>query len=297
MVNRQRTLLKLNAMNVSTQVPFEAPTTDRLALTLFLATALHALVILGISFDVFDRDNDEQNVPTLDITVVNRQQTKPPEEYDYLAETSQDGAGNTEDKVQPQQESLAQTPPPAPPVESTPTPTQVMTADTSTRKIQKSEEPKPDEKSEVTSAAELINRSMEMLTLNQQINQTLQAYSKTPKSKFISARTKEFKYASYMRDWVAKVERVGELNYPDAARRENLSGKLIVQVAVYPDGSVRDITIPKPSGYKILDDAAVRIVKLAAPFAPFPESIKKETDVLYITRTWVFTSGNRLRGH
>jgi len=297
MVNRQRTLLKLNAMNVSTQVPFEAPTTDRLALTLFLATALHALVILGISFDVFDRDNDEQNVPTLDITVVNRQETKPPEEYDYLAETSQDGAGNTEDKVQPQQESVAQTPPPAPPVESTPTPTQVMTADTSTRKIQKSEEPKPDEKSEVTSAAELINRSMEMLTLNQQINQTLQAYSKTPKSKFISARTKEFKYASYMRDWVSKVERVGELNYPDAARRENLSGKLIVQVAVYPDGSVREITIRKPSGYKILDDAAVRIVKLAAPFAPFPESIKKETDVLYITRTWVFTSGNRLRGH
>lgn len=297
MVNRQRTLLKLNAMNVSTQVPFEAPTTDRLALTLFLATALHALVILGISFDFFDRDNDEQNVPTLDITVVNRQETKPPEEYDYLAETSQDGAGNTEDKVQPQQESVAQTPPPAPPVESTPTPTQVMTADTSTRKIPKSEQAKPDEKSEVTSAAELINRSMEMLTLNQQINQTLQAYSKTPKSKFISARTKEFKYASYMRDWVSKVERVGELNYPDAARRENLSGKLIVQVAVYPDGSVREITIRKPSGYKILDDAAVRIVKLAAPFAPFPESIKKETDVLYITRTWVFTSGNRLRGH
>ncbi|MCG6864269.1 MAG: energy transducer TonB [Thiogranum sp.] len=284
-------------MNVSTQVPFEAPTTDRLALTLFLATAVHALVILGISFDVFDRDNDEQNAPTLDITVVNRQDTKPPEEYDYLAETSQDGAGNTEDKVQPQQESMAQTPPPAPPVESTPTPTQVMTADTSARKIQKSEEPKPDEKSEVTSAAELINRSMEMLTLNQQINQTLQAYSKTPKSKFISARTKEFKYASYMRDWVSKVERVGELNYPDAARRQNLSGKLIVQVAVYPDGSVREITIRKPSGYKILDDAAVRIVKLAAPFAPFPESIKRETDVLYITRTWVFTSGNRLRGH
>lgn len=289
--------MKLNAMNVSTQIPFEAPTTDRLALTLFLATALHALVILGISFDVFDRDNDEQNAPTLDITVVNRQDTKPPEEYDYLAETSQDGAGNTEDKVQPQQESVAQTPPPAPPVETTPTPTQVMTADTSARKIQKSEEPKPDEKSEVTSAAELINRSMEMLTLNQQINQTLQAYSKTPKSKFISARTKEFKYASYMRDWVSKVERVGELNYPDAARRQNLSGKLIVQVAVYPDGSVREITIRKPSGYKILDDAAVRIVKLAAPFAPFPESIKRETDVLYITRTWVFTSGNRLRGH
>jgi protein TonB len=99
-----------------------------------------------------------------------------------------------------------------------------------------------------------------------------------------------------MRDWVAKVERVGDLNYPDAARRQNLSGKLIVQVAVHPDGSVREITIRKPSGYKILDDAAVRIVKLAAPFAPFPDAIRQETDVLYITRTWVFTSGN-LKSH
>jgi protein TonB len=136
---------------------------------------------------------------------------------------------------------------------------------------------------------------MEMLTLNQQINQSLQAYSKAPKSKFISSRTREFKYASYMRDWVQKVERVGELNYPDSARRQRLSGKLIVQVALYPDGSVREITIRKPSGHKILDDAAVRIVKLAAPFAPFPDDIKNETDVLYITRTWVFTSGNRLK--
>jgi protein TonB len=282
-------------MNASAQLPFEAPTADRLVLTLFIATALHALVILGVSFKAFDRD-PAQNTPTLDITVVTRQKTKPPEEYDYLAETSQDGAGNTTEKVQPQQETVEQAPPPAPPQESTPAPTKVLTAVTSNEKAPAPEEPKPEEKAETTSAAELINRSMEMLTLNQQINQTLQAYSSTPKSKFISARTKEYKYASYMRDWVAKVERVGELNYPDEARRQNLSGKLIVQVAVYPDGSVREITIRKPSGYKILDDAAVRIVKLAAPFAPFPDDIKKETDVLYITRTWVFTSGN-LKGH
>ena len=81
-------------MNASAQLPFEAPTSDRLVLTLFIATALHALVILGVSFKAFDRD-PAQNTPTLDITVVTRQKTKPPEEYDYLAETSQDGAGNT----------------------------------------------------------------------------------------------------------------------------------------------------------------------------------------------------------
>jgi protein TonB len=263
-------------------------------LTLFIATAIHAVVILGVTFGSSEHEDDQQNPPVLDITVVNRSDSPPPEEYDYLADSSQDGAGNTAEKVKPKQEMIMQ----APPVTSskaTPATPQVLTRERSPEKsMEKPEPPKPEQDSRHTDATELINRSMEMLTLNQQINQSLQAYSKTPKSKFISARTKEFKYSNYMRDWVAKVERVGELNYPDAARRQHLSGKLIVQVALYPDGTVREITIRKPSGHKILDDAAVRIVKLAAPFAPFPENIREETDVLYITRTWVFTSGNRL---
>ena len=282
-------------MNVSNQVPYTSPGADRLAVTLFIATALHALVILGVSFDAFNTKPDDSATPTLDITVVKRQNTKPPEEYDYLADASQDGAGNTEEKVQPQPQSVEQAPPPVPAHEKPPAPTQVLTTDTASEKVQNLEQPTPEQPAEPASAEELISRSMEMLTLNQQINQNLQAYSNAPKSKFISARTKEYKYASYMRDWVAKVERVGELNYPDAARRQNLSGKLIVQVAIYADGSVRDITIRQPSGYKILDDAAVRIVKLAAPFAPFPDDIRQETDIMYITRTWVFTSGNRLQ--
>lgn len=281
-------------MTVPAPPPYESPTADRLALTLFIATALHALVILGVSFDAFKEDPADRNTPTLDITVVKTKNTPPPEEYDYLAESSQDGAGNTEEKIRPQQQMIEQAPPLAV-SESKPTPTRVLTRDDSLQETTRQNEAKPEQKSEQTSAAELINRSMEMLTLNEQINQSLQAYSKAPQSKFISARTKEFKYASYMRDWVAKVERVGELNYPDAARRQNLSGKLIVQVALSPDGSVREITVRKPSGHKILDDAAVRIVKLAAPFAPFPEGIRAETDILYITRTWVFTSSNRLR--
>ncbi len=284
-------------MTVSTQVPYEAPTADRLALTLFIATALHALIILGIGFDAFDQEPPDSDAPTLDITVVNPSKTKPPEDYDYLADTSQDGAGNTEEKVQPQQQVAEQAPPPPAAQEAKPDSPKVLTRQESPQKTDKPEENLPQEDETRESATELINRSMEMLTLNQQISRTAQAYSKTPKSKFISARTKEFKYASYMRDWVAKVERVGELNYPDAARRQHLSGKLIVQVAVYPDGTVREITIRKPSGHKILDDAAVRIVKLAAPFAPFPDDIKQETDVLYITRTWIFTSGNRLESH
>jgi len=279
-------------VTASLQTPFESNPTDRLALTLFLATAFHAMLLL-VTFGTEDLDPDRDSTPTLDITVVNPSKTLPPEEYDYLAEASQDGAGNTEEKVKPQQQMVEQAPPVAA-TESKPETAQLLTQASSDRKTKKARDTS-EQQSEQTTAAELINRSMEMLTLNQQINQSLQAYSKAPQSKFISARTKEVKYASYMRDWVSKVERVGELNYPDAARREKLSGKLIVQVALYPDGSVREITIRKPSGHKILDDAAVRIVKLAAPFAPFPEDIRKETDILYITRTWVFTSGNRLQ--
>ncbi|MEA3243406.1 MAG: TonB family protein [Pseudomonadota bacterium] len=281
-------------MTASIPPTFEAPTVDRLVLTLFIATAFHALVILGVGFEAFDQDPPDKTTPTLDITVVNPTTALPPEDYDYLAESSQDGAGNTEEKVRPQQQMIEQAPAVAP-SEGTPAPTQVLTRDDSSQKIEEPAETEPDKEAEHPSATELANRSLEMLALDRQINQSLLAYSKNPRSKFISTRTKEFKYANYMRDWVAKVERVGELNYPDAARRQNLSGKLMVQVAVYPDGSVRDITIRKPSGHKILDDAAVRIVKLAAPFAPFPESISKDADVLYITRTWVFTSSNRLK--
>jgi protein TonB len=281
-------------VSASIPPPFESPTVDRLALTLFIATAVHALIILGVGFEAFDQDPLDKTTPTLDITVVNPTKSLPPEDYDYLAESSQEGAGNTEEKVRPQQQMMEQAPAAAP-AEDKPAPTQVLTRDDSLENIEKPSETETDKKSEQPSTTELVNRSLEMLALDRQINQSLLAYSKKPRSKFISARTKEFKYASYMRDWVAKVERVGELNYPDAARRQNLSGKLIVQVAVYPDGNVRDITIRKPSGHKILDDAAVRIVKLAAPFAPFPDSISKDTDVLFITRTWVFTSSNRLK--
>jgi protein TonB len=273
------------------QFPLETPTTDRLALTLFIATAFHALIILGISFDAFDRDPPDPHMPTLDITVVNPSKELPPEDFDYLAESSQQGAGNTQEKVKTRQEMQAQAKAAAS-AEQKPDQTRLLSRDESTRKIKKAEEPQ--EKPEQPSAAEIINRSKEMLSLNESIQQNALVYSKRLSGAYITASTKEARYASYMRDWVHKVERVGELNYPDAARRQGLSGKLMVEVAVYPDGSVRNITILKPSGHKILDDAATRIVKLAAPFAPFPESIRKDNDILYITRTWIFSSSNKL---
>ncbi|MEE8286192.1 MAG: TonB family protein, partial [Gammaproteobacteria bacterium] len=144
-------------------------------------------------------------------------------------------------------------------------------------------------------AAALINRSLAMASLSAEIDRRLQAYAKRPKRKWITARTREHKYAAYMEAWRQKVERVGNLNYPDEARRANLSGNLLLDVALRPDGSVDEIILRRSSGKKILDDAAIRIVKLAAPFARFPDNIAEDTDILHVERTWQFLSGNRFR--
>jgi protein TonB len=153
----------------------------------------------------------------------------------------------------------------------------------------------PPQTTQTLTAAALITRSLAMASLSAEIDRRLQAYAKRPKRKWITARTRAHKYAAYMEAWRQKVERVGNLNYPDEARRANLSGNLLLDVALRPDGSVDEIILRRSSGKKVLDDAAIRIVKLAAPFARFPKNIAEETDILHVERTWQFLSGNRFR--
>jgi len=145
------------------------------------------------------------------------------------------------------------------------------------------------------SAMTLLTNSFKIASLSAQIRRKLQAKAERPRRKFISASTKEYKYASYMEAWRLKVERVGNLNYPEAARKRKLSGSLILDVALNDDGSINQITVRRSSGYKILDDAAIRIVELASPYSPFPDQIRKETDILHITRTWQFLNNHHFR--
>lgn len=145
------------------------------------------------------------------------------------------------------------------------------------------------------SAMTLLTNSFKIASLSAEIRRKLQAKAERPRRKFISASTKEYKYAAYMEAWRLKVERVGNLNYPDAARKRKLSGSLILDVALNKDGSINQITVRRSSGHKILDDAAIRIVKLASPYSPFPTKIREETDILHITRTWQFLNSNKFR--
>jgi protein TonB len=263
-------------------------TTDRFALTLFFALAIHAIIILGITFGLYDDPAPVNALPTLDITVSNRK-TPAPEEADYLAQTSQDGGGNISEKVKP----VLAVPEQAPavrPQQPEASPAQVLTAQSAEVQVHQEKTDTPEVEKPDLSAAELIERSMEMVNLSEQLSETMQAYAKRPRQIFVSARTQEFKYANYMAEWVKKVERVGNLNYPDEARRAGISGKLMLDVALNADGSVRDIKILRPSGHAVIDEAAIRIVNLAAPFAPFPPEILKQADILHITRTWEFST-------
>mgnify|MGYP005821145525 FL=1 len=133
-----------------------------------------------------------------------------------------------------------------------------------------------------------------MARLEAQIAKQQDEYQKRPKRKFIGARTQEYRFATYVEAWRQKVERVGNLNYPEAAKEQKIYGQLRMTVSIKADGTLEKIEINQSSGHKILDDAARRIVELAAPYAPFPEDIRKDTDILSITRTWTFTRQDSL---
>ena len=263
---------------------------ESLLVSLLLAGAFHALILLGVSFD-FEDEPTSAPQDLLDIELVPPRETPPPEEADYLAERSQQGAGNTKERVRFQQARQALPEASPEPAGGQPTPRRkVLVAQQSERRTPAPSDEKP-QKKPVPDPQRLLERSRELINLDAQLRQELQAYSRQPRETFISARTRQFRYAAYMNDWVAKVERIGNLNYPDEARRRGLSGRLILDVALRPDGTIYNITIRKPSGYKVLDEAAIRIVRLAAPFPPFPPEIRKDTDILHIVRTWEFISG------
>lgn len=142
--------------------------------------------------------------------------------------------------------------------------------------------------------ADLIAASIEIDRLEAQIAKQQDEYQKRPKRRFIGARTKATSDAMYLEAWRQKVERIGNLNYPEEARNQKIYGQLRMTVSIKSDGSIEKIDIDKSSGSKVLDEAAKHIVYLAAPYAKFTEEMKENTDILGITRTWTFTQEDAL---
>ena len=274
---------------------------DRLSATLVLAVLVHAMLILGIAFSVEDA---APVTPTLDVMLTQTQSALTPKEADFLAQANNQGGGDHDKTLRPRNAQAgpipqpedglaprplhAQTPAPSPPPDP-----RVITATTGEQAMPM---PKPQQEVEVkdlTPGIEKIDHDIAMARLAAEIHLRSQLYAKRPKRKFVSASTKEYAWAEYLRSWVDRVERVGNLNYPDEARRRRIGGLVVISVAVRRDGSVESSSIVQSSHIPMLDNAALRIVKLSEPFAPLPKT-QEDPDVLHVTRTWQFMPGGQL---
>ena len=271
---------------------------DPITVSLLMALALHALVLLGVGF-VLDFKPLTHPLETLDVVLVNWRSESKPEEADFLAQASQQGGGESTEAERPSQENTGASPGPAEgedPLDQQEQMSSVADAAREqilvendeaefTQQITQREQPEPP----MPSAALLMQESMTMAKLQPGIQRDRESQSKLPRRKWISANTREYEFAAYMQAWVAKVERVGNLNYPEEVRRMKLTGDLVMTVGINIDGSVESIDIQRSSGKPQLDQAATRIVRLAGPYSPLTEHINSTVDVLHITRTWRFS--------
>jgi protein TonB len=271
---------------------------DRFAVSILMALAFHAVTLLGIGF-VLDFKPLTHPLETLDVVLVNWRSETKPDEADFLAQASQLGGGESQEVTKPSQENTGASPGPAEgedPMDQQEQMSSVADAAREqvliendqaefTQQITSIEQPEPP----MPSAALLMQESMTMAKLQPGIQRDRDSQSKLPRRKWISANTREYEFAAYMQAWVAKVERVGNLNYPEEIRRMKLTGDLVMTVGINVDGSVESIDIQRSSGKPQLDQAATRIVRLAGPYSPLPEHINASVDVLHITRTWRFS--------
>jgi protein TonB len=249
-------------------------------------------VTFGVSLSPLPRLAD-----TLDVVLVQWRSEEEPEQADYLAQASQQGGGETTEKTRPadpvsgllpntqQGQDLQQAPrqEPVPAVEVR----EIVAVDSESAKpLQQTAIEQPE--SERPDAAQLMSQSMDMASLQPELNRRREWQSKLPRREFISANTRRYEFASYMSAWVSKVERVGNLNYPSELRQKKLHGDLVLTVGIHQNGTVESIEVKRSSGIKEIDSAAIEIVQMAAPYAPLPGNITEHVDILHITRTWRF---------
>jgi protein TonB len=280
---------------------------ERLSVTLLFSLIAHAVIALGLTFEY---SKSAPRLPALDVILVQSASGQKPDKADFLAQANNSGGGNSDKPARPTEAVTAPSPKPTPGIAPIPVETgqkkpqpagerELLTQKKSVFAVHSEvEQPEQPDTTQPNPRA-LTDKHIEMARLANELQRESQIYAKRPKKKFISANTKEAADAAYQAAWVARIERLGNLNYPDEARRRQLqSGKtltLMLTAGVKRDGSLRSVDIIQSSGYKLLDDAAIRIVQLAAPFPPVPA--KAEYDELYITRTWEFLPGEVLKTH
>lgn len=276
---------------------------DPIGATMLFSLLLHGVLLLGITFH-FAKPHPA--LPTLDVALVNVANREAPDKADFLAQANNRGGGQNDRASRPSQPFSGALPRPDPGIaaramaDATPpvraaTPTRMVTTtgrsdfSVSSDTAQTRVDPQA-----VTPTAAELQRQQAIAQLAAELRHKKMELARRPKVKYLTASTKEYAYAAYMRGWSDRVERVGNLNYPEEARRRGLHGDVLLTVVLNLDGSIKKIDLIQSSGHKLLDDAAERIVRLAAPFPPVPNT-GNHIDELNITRTWQFQPDNVLQ--
>lgn len=325
----QRAILKhkIGAMDKKSPQPSAAPPSQAALLqrpppiqtSRYAALAAHALTIgvftsvcahtllLALNFTLPSVKLSRQQDRGLEIVLVNARHKTKPKESQVLAQANLNGGGNTDQKVL--------TTSPLPPQTFTQegdalleshkrvqqletTQRQLLAQARSPNKIQVNPNTLQGQPVPITepnlNGLDLLDNARAIARQEAIVDKRLNDYAKRPRKRQITTNAAEYRFAQYVEDWRAKVERIGTLHYP-ASARGRLSGNLLVSIEIRSDGTLAKAEIVRSSGHKILDEAALRILQLASPFATFPEEISKDTDILVITRTWTFTSSDQVK--
>ncbi|MEW6591049.1 MAG: TonB family protein [Pseudomonadota bacterium] len=291
-------------------IPLAEPSKQdtRLALALLASAAFHGMVLSTQFVQINPRLFEDTSLP-MEVVLVNAKTQEATLNPDALAQVNLAGGGNTDE------DRRLKSPLPASPQtqaggEEAALQTRVAELEARAKALMSQLQPEaaltqPPPQPERTVDVSQINvqarelaqqQAREMAQLQASISQQWDEYQKRPKRAFIGANVREYAFARYVEDWVAKVERIGNLNYPEAARRQGIYGSLKLTVSIYADGRIEAVDVDRSSGSRILDAAAIKIVELGAPYAPFPDEMRKKADILSITRTWTFTRSDRLVG-
>lgn len=267
--------------------------------------AFHLFVILGLGFRLPHVGGLEEPHNVMDVVLVNAKSAARPDKADALAQANLDGGGNTDRKLRASS--------PLPALEARDPSRELHAAEGRVKALEaeahrlmtqmKSKaavmqaQVEPQAAAQAKSdpnARDLVDKSLEIARLEAQIRREYQAYQERPKRRFVGARATEYRFARYVDHWRRRIERVGNLNYPAEAKAKHIYGSLQLTVAIRANGEVESVLVNRSSGHKVLDQAAIRIVRLAAPFERFPDDIRTDTDILHITRTWTFTRGDQV---
>ncbi|MBL6904651.1 MAG: energy transducer TonB [Pseudomonadales bacterium] len=278
---------------------------ERFGFTVFLSACVHAIIILGVGFTYLEELNSE---PALEITMAQYRSEFAPDEADFFAQENQIGSGALDSAAAPStpfksdfNADVIQEVVPVPQAQEIVNEIEVqdiavISSFQNEQKVQQQlDELEPEEDTLLSDQSTPDDLSLAIASLQAQLDLQRQVYAKRPRKYTISsASTKKSHDALYLDSWRRRIEVVGNINYPNEARIQRLYGNLRMLVALFPNGEVSEIQILQSSGHSVLDQAAVQIVNMAAPFDPFPEAMRAEADILEIIRTWRFHEGNAL---